>query len=221
MGELAIQKLHRQLSSHNQLMNSGLVIQNVNQNSIRIDKLDAFKPEIFLKYTPIMFFLVSSEHQLIKLELMTYNEEVFEMVDFAVDSSEDVFDFVINKFKNLNFSVCSGVRLENIKAAKLKKYIKDDNTIHESYGNKNIFRSKHCKRLISNENDLCETCKSWLISKEANSEDIALEDCTEIDFCSNLDELSEVKVKFESSLFTDGGEGKVSKVLFINIDITI
>ena len=62
-------------------MNSGLVIQNVNQNSIRIDKLDTIcQKKMFLKYTPIMFFLVSSESELVKLELMTYNEEVFKVV---------------------------------------------------------------------------------------------------------------------------------------------
>ena len=98
MGDLVLSKLLRQLSSYNQLMNSGLVIHTVNLSSIRIDKFDTIcQKRMFLKYTPIMFFLISSESELVKLELMTYNEEVFEIVDFAVERYENLFDFVVDK----------------------------------------------------------------------------------------------------------------------------
>ena len=130
MGDLILSKLHRRLNSHNQLMNSGLVIQNVNQNSIRIDKLDTIcQKKMFLKYTPIMFFLVSSESELVKLELMTYNEEVFEIVDFAVESSEDLFDFVVDKFKNVSYSACSGITKVNIRPEKLERYRTDEDSL--------------------------------------------------------------------------------------------
>ena len=203
MGDLVLSKLLRQLSSYNHLMNSGLVIQNVNQSSIRIDKFDTIcQKRMFLRYTPIMFFLISSESELVKLELMTYNEEVFEIVDFAVESSEDLFDFVVDKFKNVNYSNCSGVKKSNIRPEKLPRYRNDEDTLYEKYGSNFIYRSTNCKRIIENEAsmDLCDICKTWLLQKESDLEETTLEDSNLEDpgfDDSNLDELAEVKIKYE------------------------
>ena len=58
------------------MTNSGLSIQDVNDNCIRIDKFGSnCKDKMFLKYSPIMFFLVSFEADTLKLEFMTYNEQ--------------------------------------------------------------------------------------------------------------------------------------------------
>merc|ERR550539_320399 len=54
---------------------------------------------MFLKYSPILFFLVSYDVDTLKLELMTYNEQVFDILDFSTENSDDIFNFVENKFK--------------------------------------------------------------------------------------------------------------------------
>ena len=124
------------------MTNSGLSIQDVNDNCIRIDKFDSnSKDKMFLKYSPIMFFLVSFESDTLKLELMTYNEQVFDILDFSTESSDDIFNFIDNKFKNITFSNCSGVKKENIKPRKLKRYLSDNDTLFEKFGDNLIFRS--------------------------------------------------------------------------------
>ena len=153
-----------------------------------------------------MFFLVSYDVDTLKLELMTYNEQVFDIFDFSAENSDDVFNFVENKFKNFTFSHCSGVKKENIKPRKLKRYLSDNDTLFEKFGDNLIFRSIRCKRILENTSsmDLCSYCKNWLISKETNTkleeppDDLGDSLNTEDLFDPNAN-LPEIKVKFEES----------------------
>ena len=207
MRAMVMSRLHSQLIHRNQIMNSGLSIQDIDGNCIRIDKFDTnCKEKMFLKYSPIMFFLVSYDVDTLKLELMTYNEQVFDIFDFSAENSDDVFNFVENKFKNFTFSHCSGVKKENIKPRKLKRYLSDNDTLFEKFGDNLIFRSIRCKRILENTSsmDLCSYCKNWLISKETNTkleeppDDLGDSLNTEDLFDPNAN-LPEIKVKFEES----------------------
>ena len=207
MRAMVMSRLHSQLCQRNQMTNSGLSIQDVNDNCIRIDKFDSnSKDKMFLKYSPIMFFLVSFESDTLKLELMTYNEQVFDILDFSTESSDDIFNFIDNKFKNITFSNCSGVKKENIKPRKLKRYLSDNDTLFEKFGENLIFRSIKCRRILENTSsvDLCSYCKNWLISKETNTkvedppEDLGESLITEDLFDPDAN-LPDIKVKYEES----------------------
>ena len=207
MRAMVMSRLHSQLSHRNQMTNSGLTIQDVNDNCIRIDKFGSnSKDKMFLKYSPIMFFLVSFEGDTLKLEFMTYNEQVFDILDFSTDNSDDIFNFIEHKFKNITFSHCSGVKKENIKPKKLKRYLSDNDTLFEKFGENLIFRSIKCKRILENTSsvDLCSYCKNWLISKETNTkvedppEELGEPLNTEDLFDSSAN-IPEIKVKYEES----------------------
>ena len=58
----------------------------------RIDKLlaqSSSRLQQFLRYSPVMFFLVSSDRSrpMLRLELMTYNEQVSTILIFSVATS--------------------------------------------------------------------------------------------------------------------------------------
>ena len=194
-------QLYGQLCNLN--LNSELSIQNINNTCIRIDMLNSFnKDQMFLQYSPIMFFLLSPESDLVKMELMTYNEQVFDILNFNGESSGDLYSFILNKFKNVTFSCCSGVKKENIKPRKLKKYLTDNDTLFEKFGDNLIFRSINCRRIIENQSnmDLCSNCKIWLISKETNSKLEMPPEYVGVDlYDDSPPENPYVKVKYESS----------------------
>ena len=156
---------------------TGLSVQRVSGNCVRVDRFDNLGPwdqPGFLSYSPIMFFLVSYDKlrpSLVKLQLMTYNEQVFDSLEFEVEKMSELFSFITSKLCDVTFSNCSGVRKENIKPRKLRKYLGDDDTLFEKYGERLVFRSVRCQRIIENEvsSDLCSFCKSWLIAMETNS----------------------------------------------------
>ena len=163
-----------------------------------------------------MFFLLSSESDHVKLELMTYNEQVVDILNFKSENSGDLFSFILNKLKTVTFSCCSGVKKENIKPRKLKKYLSDNDTLFEKFGDNLIFRSINCRRIIENQSnmDLCSNCKSWLISKETNSKlEIPPEDVGIDLFDDSPPEDTYVKVKYEAS-DEDFGAVKTSRKSF-------
>jgi len=181
-----------------------LSIQRVSQNCIRIDKYSANdnRDQTFLQYSTNMFFLLSSSRNGVKLDLMTYNEQLYESMDISsINRSSDIFNVISNIFHSLSFSLCSGVKKENIKAKKLKKYLGDNETLFEKYGETLIFRSIRCLRIIKTTSmDLCQNCKSWLLSKETNSKLVELDLDPEpevIDF-DPINDISteEIKVEF-------------------------
>lgn len=180
MGELGssvMAGVYRELMALAENSDKGLSVQRVSGNSVRVDRfegLGARDTAMVLNYTPIMFFLVTTDKETnntVKLVLMTYNEQIFESLEFNLENIGDLFNFIISKFCEVTFVHCSGVRKENIKATKLKNYLNDDDTLFEKFGDNLVFRSVKCQRLIENEAsvDLCSSCKHWLIEMETNS----------------------------------------------------
>ena len=132
------------------------------------------------------------------------------MTDYSPDNIGDMFNFVLQQFSNVTFSSCSGVKKENVKPRKLKKYLSDNDTLFEKFGDNLVFRSVRCRRIIENEAgmDLCTNCKSWLISKETNTKmnlpDIDEDDPYHEEVVEPLSLLpvsdnANVKVKYEDS----------------------
>ena len=132
------------------------------------------------------------------------------MTDYSPDNIGDMFNFVLQQFSNVTFSSCSGVKKENVKPRKLKKYLSDNDTLFEKFGDNLVFRSVRCRRIIENEAgmDLCTNCKSWLLSKETNTKmnlpDIDEDDPYHEEVVEPLSLLpvsdnANVKVKYEDS----------------------
>ena len=186
MGELGtsvMAEVHRSLMTFAENCDKGLSVQRVSGNTVRVDRFESLGSRdqaIFLNYSPIMFFLVTTDKvkpNTVKLLLMTYNEQVFDSLNFSLENIDDLFNFIISKFCEVTFSHCSGVRKENVKPRKLKNYLNDDDTLFEKFGDNLVFRSIRCQRIIENEAsvDLCSFCKNWLIEKETNSNIIPYE----------------------------------------------
>ena len=158
-------------------VDKGLSVQRVSGNTVRVDRFEGLGSRdqaMFLNYSPIMFFIVTSDKvtpNTVKLLLMTYNEQVFDSLEFSLENIGDLFNFIISKFCEVTFSHCSGVRKENVKTRKLKNYLNDDGTLFEKFGDSLVFRSVKCQRILENEAsvDLCSCCKNWLIEMETNS----------------------------------------------------
>ena len=186
MGELGTSVMagvHRSLMTLTENSDKGLSVQRVSANTVRVDRFESlgFRDQaMFLNYSPIMFFLVTTDTvtpNTVKLQLMTYNEQVFDSLNFSLENIGDLFNFIISKFCEVTFSHCSGVRKENVKPRKLKNYLNDDDTLFEKFGDNLVFRSIKCQRILENEAsvDLCSFCKNWLIEMETNSNIIPYE----------------------------------------------
>ena len=180
MGELGTSVMagvYRELMALSADSDKGLSVQRVSGNTVRVDRFESLGSRdqaMFLNYSPIMFFLVTSDKvtpNTVKLLLMTYNEQVFDSLEFSLENIGDLFNFIISKFCEVTFSHCSGVRKENVKTRKLKSYLNDDGTLFEKFGDSLVFRSVKCQRILENEAsvDLCSCCKHWLIEMETNS----------------------------------------------------
>ena len=180
MGELGTSVMagvYRELMALSADSDKGLSVQRVSGNTVRVDRFEGLGTRdqaMFLNYSPIMFFLVTSDKvtpNTVKLLLMTYNEQVFDSLEFSLENIGDLFNFIISKFCEVTFSHCSGVRKENVKTRKLKNYLNDDDTLFEKFGDSLVFRSVKCQRILENEAsvDLCSCCKNWLIEMETNS----------------------------------------------------
>ena len=181
MGELGssvMAGVYRELMALAENSDKGLSVQRVSGNSVRVDRFEGLgsrdQAAMFLSYSPIMFFLVTNDkvtNSTVKLLLMTYNEQIFDSLEFNLENIGELFNFIISKFCEVTFSHCSGVKKENVKAAKIKNYLNDDDTLFERFGDNLVFRSVKCQRLIENEAsvDLCGSCKNWLIEMETNS----------------------------------------------------
>ena len=178
MGELGtgvMAGVYRELMTLSE--DKGLSVQRVSGNTVRVDRFEGLGSRdqaMFLNYSPIMFFIVTSDKvtpNTVKLLLMTYNEQVFDSLEFSLENIDDLFNFIISKFCEVTFSHCSGVRKENVKTRKLKNYLNDEGTLFEKFGDSLVFRSVKCQRILENEVsvDLCSCCKNWLIEMETNS----------------------------------------------------
>ena len=160
-------KLNTYLVKHLENLNTVL---NLNHEYIRVDHPGSLiRDGFFLTFSPTIFFIITCDNQNMKLQLMTYNEQVFDSYMFSVDRSEDLSSCLLQLLQK-TYTYCTGVKRENVKKDKLKEYLNDEETLFERFGENLIFRSVECRRVNENQTslDLCDTCKQWLISKETN-----------------------------------------------------
>merc|ERR1719264_157225 len=92
-----LEVLHGQLTRLSQAGRSGITIQRLGSN-LRVDLLQPHQRKTFIRFSPVVFFIVSptSDASLVQVELLTYNEQVFQMATFGFEAVEQIHTFMVS-----------------------------------------------------------------------------------------------------------------------------
>ena len=116
---------------------------------LKVFKLDTEigQEESLLKFIPSVYTLVHKiGRSVLKVSLLSYNEEVMEENAFQVDPEEDLEESVLLHILSSlerDYRACPGVN-----EASIELEVTVDNLLIEKYGDNIFYRSRDCSRLI-------------------------------------------------------------------------
>lgn len=141
------------------------------ENLLVVDNFSASLNSPFIKvckttcdfgvFTHSYYIVLRQLDNVVKSQLLTYNEELLEEAQFPLLSGPDsVFNYVVGRMKTDILTVCPGVFQENV----VNIDIDYKNTVIEKQGNLLFYRSLKCSRIFESlsKNQLCNQCEEWI-----------------------------------------------------------
>ena len=114
-------------------------------NFLKLFKWNILKNSL-LSFNPSVYTLIQKiDNSIVKILLMTYNEEVLEDIIFQVEDDKYIDDSLVNHICNsLNrkYKLCSGI--DNF--AELLNFEAIEKILIEKYGDNIFYRSRNCSR---------------------------------------------------------------------------
>jgi len=128
-------------------------------NFLKLYKWNILKNSL-LSFNPSVYTLVQKiDNSIVKILLMTYNEEVLEDIIFQVEDEKCIDDSLVNHIcnsLNRSYKLCSGI--EN--STELLHSEAIEKILIEKYGDNIFYRSRNCSRIVlDDESAECFECR--------------------------------------------------------------
>lgn len=175
-------------------------------NFLKLFKWNILKNSL-LSFNPSVYTLVQKiDNSIVKILLMTYNEEVLEDIIFQVEDGKFIDDSLVNHIcssLNRKYKICLGI--EN--TPDITNYETIEKILIEKYGDNIFYRSRNCSRIVLDDDSTeCFECrqlqpeslniKSETFENNMDSDAFSnFEDAESKDYDEDFEVKKEVKVK--------------------------